>query len=536
LARHIGIQGSVIGWDDPWHAAGCATMMRTGEGRHFPSQDKAPSAGTFLAWIRSLGADFYMHHAMPEDDEIARMIDDMAREGMRFVLANEYGNINGHVTPGTNRYDIREPLLARAADTGLFLGALYDETVHLQLHPDMYSRKWARSPDRPAHQWADPTGRTLDELEDAIAAAVAARRAQTNCVIYGEQVFPTLYHPLARGGMTPCPKLLKEEFQPLQLASAMGAAQQYGLGLGVCVDLWGMDVGAWFTRIWGFPGHSPAEYASALKLAWHTGAKLLFTENADALGRFDGERFCDSEFGLIHRSFAAEWAPAHPLPYDSRDVLADIVLIRSDDGIVTDRGNFGGRGPCGSAELATTREMASTFQAFHLLSHGTLPSNGSTWFLPQSTFPSGSFERTPESLAALPLARGAVSPYPHQHGLFYPLNALLVHDEKTELRGLDPKLIVLAGSRMTPACLAAVRRHLDRGAHCLAGRWLLPGDFPASDRLLAVDRFDCDAARAFVRPFIGRPDEWTIRFRQGSLTITPLDRLGESLGFRWQGA
>ena len=59
----MGIQGSVMGWDDPWHYEQCDTVFRTGERKYFPSQDPRPSPERF---IRELGADFYLHPGMPE--------------------------------------------------------------------------------------------------------------------------------------------------------------------------------------------------------------------------------------------------------------------------------------------------------------------------------------------------------------------------------------------------------------------------------------------------------------------------------------
>lgn len=86
-----------------------------------------------------------------------------------------------------------------------------------------------------------------------------------------------MYHACARGGMNPCPKILKDEFQSVQISTAIGAAKQYARKMGICVDLWGQDVGEWFTRVWGFPGHSPGEFKSALELSYLMGPDFIFT-------------------------------------------------------------------------------------------------------------------------------------------------------------------------------------------------------------------------------------------------------------------
>ena len=170
----IGIQGGVMGWLDPWHADLCATMMRTGEGRIFPPQDPAPSVEAFIERIRSLGADFYMHHAMPEKDEIDKFIESIKEYDIDFMIGNEYGCINGPFGEESNRYDIPIECVRKALETGRFMGLIYDETEHLQLHPTIYLNhhpgEVERNPRR--HQWAVVDGMTLHESEDAVSDAV----------------------------------------------------------------------------------------------------------------------------------------------------------------------------------------------------------------------------------------------------------------------------------------------------------------------------------------------------------------------------
>ena len=308
----IGIQGSVMGWDDPWHPPASAAIMRTGEGRIFPSQDGTPSVSQFVAYLRSLGAECYLHQVIPSTEMIDDFVRDCAGRGLPFLLGNEYGNINGPFDASSNRYDIPDASVAAAERTGGLLGLVYDETEHLQMHPDMY-RKDARR-----HQWARVDGLSLQGSEDAVVQAVQdrCRRFGGRVPLYSEQVFPVMFHALARGGMSPCPKVLKEEFQSVQLATALGAARQYGRGMGICVDLWGPDVGDWFHRVWGFPGHPPEEFKSALEMAWLMGPRVLFVENVDVLARFTGESFRATEFGDIFHEFTHRFVPEHPRPMD----------------------------------------------------------------------------------------------------------------------------------------------------------------------------------------------------------------------------
>lgn len=522
----IGIQSSVMGWDDPWQEEACRRLMRTGEGKWFPSQDPTPEAEELLGCVKDLGADFYLHSVMPEQsEELGRFIEDANRAGLSFMLNNEFGDINGPHTPGTNRYDIPAADVEKAAKTGKLLGLIYDETEHLQMHPDIYSRLRENAPR--LYQWTDPAGKSLQETEEAVAEAVRAMAGTygPEAPMFSEQVFPVLYHALARGGLHPCPKVMKEEFQSVQLSSALGAARQYGRQFGVCADLWGPDVGPWFTRIWAFPGHSPAEFASALRLAYLTGPKFLFVENIDGLVRYGSGGFRKTEFGEAFERFAKEFVPAHPLPYTYADASADIVVIRSDDGEITSAPAGMGAKLYGG-DFPRDERTQSVFQVFHLLSHGTVTKNGITFFLPEFEYPAAKYARNAETISRLPLERGLPeAERSHVHPLFYPMHNVLVFDEHADAQTIgSPRLIFLAGSRMTDACLAAVEEKVREGAVCIAASWLLPQENRRSRRdgrgqWIVVEDFLGDDAREAAAPWIGSRDCWSMKFGEYELRL-----------------
>ena len=529
----IGVQGSVLGWNDPFHPDLCRTVMRTGEGRVLGPQDPQPAVEAFMELLRSLGADLYLHHVMPDAVETDRFLDAIERFDVDFLLGNEYGNINGPYGDALNRYDVPDSCVAKAARSARFQGLLYDETEHLQLHPSMYldyhPEEAARG--RRRHQWANVDGLTLQESEDAVTDAVEARREAygRHVEMYGEHVFPTMFHALARGGMNPCPKVLKEEFASAQLATALGAARQYGRKLGVCVDFWGQDVGTWFTRIWGFPGHSPAEYRSALELAYLFAPDLLFTENVDVLARNTPRGFERTEFGDVLHDFTHRFVPAHPLAHHHSQCDPDVVLIRSDD---TEWG--GEEHPYGNDALTFDYRSRTPFKAFHMLSRGSLPANGILTFLPQYTYHSGFYPRTDETMGVLPLERG-VDPgrATGTHRLFHPLPNVLVLDERADGAAIgNPGLILLVGSRMTPRCLSAVAEKVRDGATCIAMRWLVP---PARDlswkdgagRWIVVDDLECAVVQEAVRPFLGEPGVWRQRF--GDVEVRLYNESGDGI-------
>lgn len=518
----VGVQGTVMGWDDPWHYEQCRAMFRTGERKYFPSQDPRPSPEQFIRFIQALGVDFYLHQVAPDEKEIDKFIDSIQQFHISFLIGNEYGAINGPYTDGTNRYDVPACSVEKAKQTGKLLGLVYDETEHLQLHPFMYSKEPIDVSCRKEcdHQWTATRGKQLQQLEDDTAAAVQARvKAYGDHVdVYSEQVFPVLYHVLARGGMNPCPKVLKEEFQSLQLASALGAAKQYKRKMGICVDLWGPDVGKWFTRLWGFPGHSPQEYKSALEMAYLMGPDLMYTENIDPLAVYNGQNFQKTEFGEVFEEFIKKFIPCHPRFYNHSMIQPDIVVIRSDDGVISDDGNFYGRGLYGSLTLMSDHRTQSVFDVFYLVSHGTIPHNGVTFFLPQFQFPIGEYERNADTIKQLPLVDGVTrEDQKYIHKLFYPMNNVAVFDERVDSQTLGkPKLILLAGSRMTDQCLKLVSEKVNDGSVCIAASWLVP-DFIKSGKdgagkWLIVEDFRNDAVWDAAAPFLGRKDCWLQKF------------------------
>jgi hypothetical protein len=520
----IGVQGTVIGWDDPWHYKLCSNKMRTGEGRIFPSQDSRPSPEEFIDFLKSLNADFYMHAAMPDKEEISNFIDSMNNLDIDFIINNEYGTINGPYTEGTNRYDIPAELAVKAKATGRFLGLIYDETEHLQLHPNMYTKLSSELNKQAVdkHQWTNTKGKTLQQIEDDIVSAITYRIKEygPGIDVYSEQVFPLMYHTFSRGGINPCPKTMKEEFQSLQLSSALGAAKQYGRKLGICVDLWGFDVGEWFTRIWGFPGHSPREFESALRMSYLMSPDMMFIENVDTLARHKDSGFQKTEFADIFEVFTKKFVKENPLPYHHSIALADIAIVRSDDSDLSVFGTFGEGGLYGSKELKGDYKTQSVFRVFNLLSRGKITPKGVSFHNTGFSFPSAGFVRDQNTLKSLPLAKGVGKHMESRvHGLFYPMHNVLVFDEHvTESAIGSPKLIIAAGSRMTDACFTMLLKKTKEGSLLIIPFWLIPENFrkdyitTTQKNIVITEDFLTREIEELVEPFLGEKDCWSQRF------------------------
>ena len=530
----FGIQGPVVAFQDPWAGDASDDVMRTGTGIPIPSQDPAPAPAEFVTLLRELGADFYVHHVLPTHEDPAAMLGDLTEGGVDVVLGNEYGNINGPFVEGTNRYDVPAGTVRASAAAGRLVGVLYDEPEHLQIHADQY-RHDAHLP-----HFGQTEGLTADEaiavidvtvrgIVDDVDAAVSSAGA-TAVPVLSEQVFPVMFHTLARAGMTPAPKVMKESFQPLQLGTALGAALQYDRELWICADLWGPDIGPWPTRAPGFPGHSPAEFASALRLAYLFAPTRLFVENIDVLVRHRGDgRFDATAHGEVWREFVTDFVPRHPLRWSHRDARPDIALVHADDS------DFGrGERPFGNRAATAPETSRSVFAAWHALSHGQLPDAGSCLHIPGYDFPRHRLNgiARPE----FPIQAGADEPT-HLHGLFQATRGVLVFDEHVRADRLEGAgLIVVAGSRLPAATLAALRTRAEAGATVLIAAWLCDAAHARTGRVgagtwVVYESLDEADARQALSSHLGADDVWTQRFGDHELRILAASPHGETLDF-----
>jgi len=530
----FGIQGPVVALEDPWAGERSDAIMRTGTGVTIASQDPASDPESFVGALKELHADFYVHHLIPTEAENTRLLSDLNAAGIDLVLGNEYGNINGPYVEGTNRFDLPSELVREASEMGVLAGVLYDEPEHVQIHADQY-RKDAFLP-----HFGDTTGLSADDSIALIDRTVrgivqevreAAQDPQGKTVpVLAEHVFPLMFHTLARAGMTPAPKVMKESFQPLQLSTALGAAQQYGRDLWICADLWGPDIGPWFTRAPGLPGHSPAEFASALRMAYLFAPTSLFVENMDVLVRNDASAgIVKTVYGEVWDEFVRDFVPAHPLRWQFADAAADIVLIHAED---SDFGRH--HQPFGNRQTTAPETAGSIFEAWNLLSHGSIPAHGNCLHIPGYDFPRAQLDGIPRD--QFPLEHGAPE-QTRMHGLFHASRNVLVFDEHVQESQLgSPELILVVGSRLPQATLAMLRSRAENGSTVIIARWLTATDCAETERLgqglwVVFDTLQDEDVREATAGRLGKPDEWTQRFGDTTIRMTPGDVHGETLEF-----
>ncbi|MGG1514176.1 hypothetical protein ABE504_02105 [Paenibacillus oryzisoli] len=533
----LGIQGPVLAWQDPWAGDSSDEIMRTGTGMIYLSQDPPPTGKRFVEALQGLGAEFYVHHMMPGLEGHSEMLQDMVRSGMDVCLGNEYGNINGPWVEGTNRWDVPDEAIVEAARSGRLIGLLYDEPEHLQINAGQY-RKDGWHP-----HWGATDGLSLEASYQHLVASVSARTDHVRKLaekhslnpaqfpLVSEHVFPVMFHAKARAGMDICPKIMKESFQALQLGTALGAAKQYGRSMWICADLWGPDIGRWFTRTSGFPGHSPEEFESALRMGYLMGPSHLFVENVDVLLHHKGNSFAKTAYGDVWERFVKDFVPNHPLGWTHHEASPDIVLIHSEDS------NYGQNARLyGNRELEPAESTKSIFAAWHLLSQGSIPAHGSCMHIPGYTFPRHELKQrvTPEGY---PLPSGCAElPQTSMHTLFDPVNNVVVFDEHVRDDQLgSPKLIIAAGSRLSGDTLNTLQRRAEQGTVVIIAEWLAPAGmkesrrFPGGGVWLVTNDFLSDDARETAAPYLGTGDCWKQRFGDAEVRFYKADPTGCTL-------
>jgi hypothetical protein len=452
-----------------------------------------PMRGFDLSWsntpaqmlgIRDQGINFLQVHLSPgqlDNGEYAGLLAFCKATGLHFALNNEHcnwvasapdpsGRERFDAAGGCHRWDLEGPALDAAAATGLFEGVVYDEGEHMQLCRNNY----AKLPDR-EHRMpylVETTGMTLPQAYDAFLAA--AREVNTYNRSHGarmlvESVFPALWHPLARAGVTLCPKLLKEDIYPVVLALALGAANQYDAELWFSPDYWLMD---------RFPGHTVEEYATALRLAHLAGVDNVYTEHSMGMLRTRGATYELTPYGAALRAFMEEYLPAHPREYTYRDFEPEVAIIRFPD-------SDWGQASCyywdtlyGAEDLPPTPETGEWMQVFNLLTGGrTDPRavNTNSAVYPRYDWPN-----------VIPSPPTAV--FDHLVG-------------EQHLR--TARTLFLCGITISPETLGAVRNRVREGAICFTPARLAPPDVQRAGATLPA-RVDEGAGAWIVVPAFTR--------------------------------
>ena len=482
--------------------------------------------------LREFGIDRWVLFHPPKSSgavPLARIVDDIcavdawcAQHGIDWVANLEAANYHAtfvdergrdwfNQPDGRHFYDAPDDILAVWGACRQLRGLLYDEAELMQTWRNG-TVKGMRQP------WLyAPAGPRLEDAAAEFTAAVTAhaqRYARHGLRLCTEHVLPIGFHSFARGGWTAATKILKENWAAPCLACAMGAALQYGTELWVCPDLW--------DGAHPYPGHSPAEYRSALLLAYHLGADCIYTENLDGdfgqrgvgslvLTGPDGYRV--TGYGKEALWFRHEYLPAHPRGYDLRSVRPRVAIIRQEDTCWGQADSWLPDHLFGAPAWRSTPVTEAWLRLWHLLSCGTIPADSLSWH-------GGSTWRQWHGR-------------PHQ--TFCPLDGVVVFDHLVTgelLRGVE--VIFLTGLGVSRATADAVAEQVAAGATCVALPHLLPEAVARATGChgtvkdgagvwVATEDFLAPQARLAVRQVL--PDAHTLRYRFGEHTVTlrPVD-------------
>ena len=358
-------------------------------------------------------------------------------------------------------------------------------------------------------------GRALEAIE-AGAAREVARYERLGCRVASNNVFPVLFHPLAKANMTVCAKFMKESFTPLAHSVAWGSAIQYD------TDLWA-NGDLWFRR--ERPGHSADELRASLLYAYWTGVSRFLVEGAggpaldseaprfetangpwvdlDGLVDLSGSDWSLSERGNVLKEFMRDYVHASPRRHTFREVEPDVAVVRfpdaecgmSSEGLDWENRTFG---------YQTSPPISP--QSKHLLSVWNLLTHNSTGR--HMTF----------------FTRQGASQF------FFPLTGVVVFDHRVGYKHISAiPLLVLTGAEISPATQQAVERCVAEGATCVSSLNLVPSailDSMRSDetpvqvsqgkgRWLLTRDFSENGLPELLRDFLGQPDEIRYRFRHG---------------------
>lgn len=409
---------------------------------------------------------------------------------------------------GRHYFQFPDDILAELGRCKRLLGLMHDEAEHHQNNANC-----VKGLDKASMY--DPKGYDLIDAADGHTAAVssvAKHHAQYGLKLYTEHVFPVMFHDFARAGFVAGTKVLKEAWSPVYISCAMGAAIQYDTELWITPDLWGVS---------GYPGHSPKEYKSALLLAYHMGADCIYTESlaldqghkgVGSLVLMTPGDYTVTKYGKVAKWFIHDYVPKHPRRYTFRRLRPRVAIIRQEDGCwgqgnapypwVPDR-------LFGSKEWESNEITEAWFKIWHLLTRGTVPIDGLSWWC-------ASYKDRP-------------------YQVFCPLEGVVVFDHKVGFKHLEGvEVIFLTGLGVSAETLKAVERCVIGGATCVGFPGLLPKRITdrtgprgmlleGAGRWVVTEDFLSDHVRQYIQHVIPKQDIIRYQFGNDLVTIKPVD-------------
>jgi hypothetical protein len=507
------------------------------------------------ARLKEMGAEFAGYDLHYDDlDAVANVAEWASQNDLALYLNNPVCQVNASPTDGFHTWVYPCDLLKETKSKVKLLGVIYDELIHHQLHPGLtgHTNPWTAL--------ADVRGavNTLDAYEkiECGLKKLFDSTEPSQIPAYTEQVFPVLFHAVARAGGFPGCKVLKEQITPITVSLCMSAAHQYGKNWFATVDLWEGDSGPWYQIMGRHSGHSPKEYLNALKLMALLNPVAAMTETADVLWEIDSPDAKLTEFGEIHKTFMKNVRPQIAPSFDARSWRPTVAIVHSDDGCYQrpDPLQFDEPKPIyanadyyllGAPHLATTEAASKWLRAWYHLSWGRCSGKSLHNYFNPLEVPIarqnevGGNEHDFTTCPPLSMRRDPSRLQTHMHTLFTPLNNVAVFDGYVSPQQLQSaELIVLCGSYCRSQTQEAVLEAVKRGARCLCQKECAPSEFQnASGRRLGngywwtVEDFDTqEAIEQFLR-FRGYHNQWVLRSDLGTLRVYSTDAWGNEIGW-----
>ncbi len=401
------------------------------------------------------GVQFYDLHFGGDEAYLPRALDACDVQGTKYLLNFEKAPLGWTPSAGLKR---------ELEDRPGFLGFVLDEADHMQLNAHWPVIDYYGYNDQ--HYLAETEGMDLPTARNAVLQSL--RRYNAACTVAGkpamtEHLFPVMQHTAARAGLAVSPKILKETCGPIMLATALGAARQYGIPFSVDVDYW------WHNET---IGHSVERFRSALLLAYWSGGGKVYVEGG---APYSNDHPVGRDIEAAYKEFLRDYVPTHPRPFSWRDFRPEIAIVRFDDTCFDERQKYLGEYP-GPLYGHFPAGPANTewLNIWSLLSHGFVRTDSASHQWEARRFGS----RT----------------------LFVPLHNVAVYDHEARyetLAGL--RLIFLTGIAISPETMAAVERCVSEGATCVLPPRLAP---PASGlaNLAEITVIPSDQGRWLVVP------------------------------------
>ncbi|MEN6386890.1 MAG: hypothetical protein ABFD79_17050 [Phycisphaerales bacterium] len=463
--------------------------------------------------------------------------------------------------PGLHYFKAPPEIMEMFKKDSYLQNVCYDEIDHMQLTNNKFIND-EKTGDIPA--LVNTTGMDFIQAYEAIykkTKLLSDYYAQYDVKCEAEMVWPVMHHIFAKAGWIISPKLLKESFNPVPIAMALGAAIEYEAS-GCDIDF---NPDLWFCS--HYPGHSVDSLKSALIAAHWLGATKIYVENLDYINikktihqpdkakDFDyssaeqGDHHPDAEgikgslvsyldannvkltkYGEIAKWYSGEYRYSHPREYTWRDARCKIAIVRFPDSCWGQKGTFFGDTLLGAKNLHSNETTEAWFKIWNMLTDNTIPDTGISFHIPQ--------------VREAVRAGGVGKDNKWGPRFFCPIPPVLVFDhrigdEQPEFDFRGAEVIFLTGVNVTPATQHLLQQQVSAGKVCISLPELAPNEVKSkydsksgkakvvksgSGKWILTSNFSDAAVKQVIKPYLPPNDEMQYLFKNKSIIFKKIDK------------